>query len=150
MPRTYGGLIGTVTDAARLAAAHVAGPWDAHRVLAHDNLESMRTICAGGKPFDHGIGWFRKPADAHRTQSFVEHYGTGAGFWNAMRIYPESRLAVGGDRRHHPQVGLRPALCPTQGPAMALTSTPAASASTPVRHRTGPPWSSRATPAWRI
>ena len=83
-----------MTDAARLAAAHVAGHSDAHRVLAHDDLESMRTICAGGKPFDHGIGWFRKPADAHRTPSFVEHYGTGAGFWNTMRIYPDSRLAM--------------------------------------------------------
>ena len=90
----YGGLVGTVTDAAMLAAAHVAGHTDAHPVLSHDDLETMRTISADGKPFDHGIGWFRKPADAHRTPSFVEHYGTGAGFWNAMRIYPVSRLAM--------------------------------------------------------
>ena len=43
-----------------------------------------------GKPFDHGIGWFRKTTDATRTPTFVEHYGTGVGYWNAMRIYPNS------------------------------------------------------------
>jgi CubicO group peptidase (beta-lactamase class C family) len=90
----YGGLIGTVTDAVRLAAAHAASDSDTHPVLDQGDLETMRTISATGKPFDHGIGWFRKPADAHRTPAFVEHYGTGAGFWNAMRIYPDSRLAM--------------------------------------------------------
>ena len=25
---------------------------------------------------------------------FVEHYGTGGGFWNAMRIYPTTGLAI--------------------------------------------------------
>jgi CubicO group peptidase (beta-lactamase class C family) len=90
----YGGLVGTVTDAARLAAAHAAGPSDAHPVLDHGDIVTMRAIGAAGKRFDHGIGWFRKPADAHRTPAFVEHYGTGLGFWNAMRIYPEPRLAI--------------------------------------------------------
>jgi CubicO group peptidase (beta-lactamase class C family) len=90
----YGGLIGTATDAARLAAAHAASNSDTHPVLDQGDLETMRTISATGKPFDHGIGWFRNPADAHRTPAFVEHYGTGAGFWNAMRIYPHSRLAM--------------------------------------------------------
>jgi CubicO group peptidase (beta-lactamase class C family) len=90
----YGGLVGTVTDAALLAAAHAAGRSDEHRVLPHEHLESMRTISATGKRFHHGIGWFRKPADASRTPAFVEHYGTGCGFWNAMRIYPDFRLAM--------------------------------------------------------
>jgi CubicO group peptidase (beta-lactamase class C family) len=90
----YGGLVGTVTDAARLAAAHTAGRSDPHPVLEHSDLEAMRTISVNGKRFDHGIGWFRKPADAQRTPPFVEHYGTGGGFWNAMRIYPGSRLAM--------------------------------------------------------
>jgi len=76
-----------VTDAARLAAAHVAGHSDAHRVLAHDDLESMRTICAGGKPFDHGIGWFRRPTNG--SGDWVEHFGAGAG-WRA----PQSRWTV--------------------------------------------------------
>lgn len=90
----YGGLVGTVADAARLAAAHAASHEDAHSVLDHGDLESMRTIGASGKRFDHGIGWFRRPADAHRAPAFVEHYGTGLGFWNAMRVYPESRLVM--------------------------------------------------------
>ena len=90
----YGGLVGTASDAARLAAAHAASRSDAHPVLDHDDIEMMRTISAAGKRFHHGIGWFRKPADTHRTPAFVEHYGTGLGFWNAMRVYPESRLAM--------------------------------------------------------
>ena len=90
----YGGLVGSVTDAAKLAAAHVAGPSDAHPVLSHDDLRTMRTITAAGKPFDHGIGWFRRRADAGRTPGFVEHYGTGGGHWNAMRIYPDTRIAM--------------------------------------------------------
>ena len=90
----YGGLVGDVTDAARLGAAHAASHSDTHPVLDHGDLETMRTISASGKRFDHGIGWFRNPADAHRTPAFVEHYGTGGGFWNALRIYPDSRLAM--------------------------------------------------------
>jgi CubicO group peptidase (beta-lactamase class C family) len=90
----YGGLVGSVTDAVRLAAAHAAGASDPHPVLEQPQVEAMRAITASGKPFDHGIGWFRKPSDAGRTPAFVEHYGTGGGFWNAMRVYPESRLAL--------------------------------------------------------
>ena len=90
----YGGLVGTVTDAARLAAAHAVDHSDAHPVLRQGDLQTMRTISATGQRFDHGIGWFRRPADSQRTPAFVEHYGTGLGFWNAMRIYPESRLAM--------------------------------------------------------
>jgi CubicO group peptidase (beta-lactamase class C family) len=93
----YGGLVGTVTDAVRLAAAHLASD-DAspggHRLLTAHTLRLMRSIDHPGKPFDHGIGWFRKRADADRQPDFVEHYGTGGGFWNAMRIYPSQGLAM--------------------------------------------------------
>ena len=90
----YGGLVGSVTDAVRLAAAHAADESDPECILSHAELDAMRTITATGKRFDHGIGWFRKPSDVRRTPAFVEHYGTGLGFWNAMRIYPEQRLAL--------------------------------------------------------
>lgn len=90
----YGGLIGTAADASRLAAAHAAAVADHHPVLKQGAIEQMRTITVSGKRFDHGIGWFRRPADAARTPAFVEHYGTGGGFWNAMRIYPHNRLAM--------------------------------------------------------
>jgi CubicO group peptidase (beta-lactamase class C family) len=90
----YGGLVGTATDAVRLAAMHTAEKSGVHPVLSHLHLDAMRTITATGKRFDHGIGWFRKPTDAGRTPAFVEHYGTGGGYWNAMRTYPSRRLAL--------------------------------------------------------
>jgi CubicO group peptidase (beta-lactamase class C family) len=90
----FGGLVGSVTDAVRLAAAHAARRTDRTTILDQPHLETMRSIAAPGKPFDHGIGWFRKPTDAERAPGFVEHYGTGVGYWNAMRIYPELRLAL--------------------------------------------------------
>jgi CubicO group peptidase (beta-lactamase class C family) len=90
----YGGLVGNVADAVRLAAAHAADTPDPHPLLAQPHLDAMRAITERGKPFDHGVGWFRKPDDAQRTPAFVEHYGTGGGHWNAMRIYPELRLAL--------------------------------------------------------
>lgn len=90
----YGGLIGTVTDAATLAAAHAGAPSDVSALLPYSDIDRMRTITALGKPFDHGTGWFRRPADSERSPAFVEHYGTGGGYWNAMRIYPERRLAI--------------------------------------------------------
>lgn len=90
----YGGLIGTVTDAATLAAAHAAASTDVTSLLPYADIDRMRTITAPGKPFDHGTGWFRKPADSERSPAFVEHYGTGGGYWNAMRIYPQRRLAI--------------------------------------------------------
>jgi CubicO group peptidase (beta-lactamase class C family) len=90
----YGGLVGTVRDAARLAAMHAAGEGDDHPLLVQHDVEEMRTIRVAGKRFDHGIGWFRRPRDATRAPGFVEHYGTGGGFHNAMRIYPGSGLAM--------------------------------------------------------
>lgn len=61
----YGGLIGTVSDAARFAAVDAAGPTDLHLLL---DQEQRRAITARGKRFDHGIGRFRKLADAKRSQ----------------------------------------------------------------------------------
>ena len=90
----YGGLVGPVTDAIKLAAAHAAWSEDNHPVLDHEDIDQMRTITAVGRPFDHGLGWFRRHGDATRLPAFVEHYGTGGGFWNAMRLYPTQRLAV--------------------------------------------------------
>jgi len=91
----YGGLIGNVTDAARLVRLHLAdGTIDGARILAPDTARSMRTIHAPGRPFDLGLGWFRRPADRDAQPDFVEHWGTGGGFWNAMRLYPEHQLGI--------------------------------------------------------
>jgi CubicO group peptidase (beta-lactamase class C family) len=90
----YGGLIGPVTDAARLLRLHLAdGVIDGRRLLAPETARAMRTIRTPGRPFDLGLGWFRRPADRDVRPPFVEHWGTGGGFWNAMRLYPD--LGVG-------------------------------------------------------
>jgi CubicO group peptidase (beta-lactamase class C family) len=91
----YGGLIGPATDAARLLRLHLAdGAIDGTRVLKAETARSMRAIGTPGKPFDLGLGWFRPAADRGATPAFVEHWGTGGGFWNAMRLYPDLGLGV--------------------------------------------------------
>ncbi|MGY1770989.1 serine hydrolase domain-containing protein [Blastococcus sp. SYSU D00813] len=91
----YGGLIGPVTDAARLLRLHLAdGTVDGTRVLTPESARAMRTISSPGRPFDVGLGWFRRPEDRDARPGFVEHWGTGGGFWNAMRLYPELGLGV--------------------------------------------------------
>jgi CubicO group peptidase (beta-lactamase class C family) len=91
----YGGLIGNAPDAARLLRLHLGdGTIDGTRVLAPATARAMRTIATPGKPFDLGLGWFRRPADRDARPAFVEHWGTGGGFWNAMRLYPDLGLGV--------------------------------------------------------
>jgi CubicO group peptidase (beta-lactamase class C family) len=91
----YGGLVGPVTDAARLLRLHLAdGVVDGTRVLAAETARAMRTIGTPGKPFDLGLGWFRRVADRAAQPAFVEHWGSGGGFWNAMRLYPELGLGM--------------------------------------------------------
>jgi CubicO group peptidase (beta-lactamase class C family) len=91
----YGGLVGHVIDAARFARLHLRdGEMDGARVLSPAGARQMRDLRYPGKPFDHGLAWFRKP-DADRSKPFhVEHYGAGAGFWNAMRLYPDLGLGM--------------------------------------------------------
>ncbi len=89
----YGGLVGDVTDAARLAAMHLGdGTLGGHTVLQPDTARAMRDISAPGKPFDLGLGWFRKPTAAQTAA--VEHLGAGGGFYNAMRLYPDLGLGI--------------------------------------------------------
>lgn len=89
----YGGLIGDVVDAGRFLRMHLRdGELDGTRILAPHTVRRMRTIDQPGKRFDHGIGWFRRPINA--PGRWVEHLGTGAGFWNIMRLYPERGLGI--------------------------------------------------------
>jgi CubicO group peptidase (beta-lactamase class C family) len=91
----YGGLIGPVTDAARLLRLHLGdGTIDGRRLLTPGSVRAMRTITTPGRPFDLGLGWFRRPADRDGHPAFVEHWGTGGGFWNAMRLYPDLGLGM--------------------------------------------------------
>ena len=91
----YGGLIGSVTDGARLLQLHLAdGQIDGRRVLAPESARAMRAIVTPGRRFDLGLGWFRRPQDRGASAAFVEHWGTGGGFWNAMRLYPALGLGM--------------------------------------------------------
>ena len=89
----YGGLIGDVLDAGRFLRMHLNdGELDGHRVLTPRTARGMRSLDHHGKPFDHGIGWFRRPTND--TGDWVEHFGAGAGFWNVMRLYPDRGVGV--------------------------------------------------------
>ena len=91
----YGGLVGPITDAARFARLHLRdGELDGRRVLAATSAREMRQVRWPGTRFDHGLGWFRKPVEDAGRPEFVEHYGAGAGFWNAMRLYPALGLGM--------------------------------------------------------
>jgi CubicO group peptidase (beta-lactamase class C family) len=91
----YGGPIGDVSDAARLLRLHLGdGTVDRRRVLRPETAQAMRRIATPGKPFDLGLGWFRRPADRAASPTFVEHCGTGGGFWNIMRLYPDLDLGI--------------------------------------------------------
>ena len=90
----YGGLVGDVVDAVRLARLHLAdGTIDGNVVLRPETARRMRTIASPGKPVDLGLGWYRKPKAATEP-AHVEHIGAGGGFYNVMRIYPELDLGV--------------------------------------------------------
>jgi CubicO group peptidase (beta-lactamase class C family) len=82
----YGGLIGPVTDAARLVALHCnEGVVGGRRLLTKESVAAMATIAVEGKPYDLGLGWFRP----HGTPGpCVQHLGGGMGFWNVLRIDP--------------------------------------------------------------
>ena len=90
----YGGLVGDVIDAAKLARLHLGdGTIDGRHVLSPDTARRMRTISSPGKPVDLGLGWYRKT----RTTTgplHVEHIGAGGGYYNVMRIYPDLDLGV--------------------------------------------------------
>jgi CubicO group peptidase (beta-lactamase class C family) len=60
----FGGLIGSAPDAARLLRLHLAdGTMDGIPILSAPTARAMCTIRTPGRPFDLGLGWFRRPAD---------------------------------------------------------------------------------------
>lgn len=89
----YGGLVGDVLDAGRFLRLHLGeGQIDGRRVVAPETIRTMRRLDQPGKPFDHGLGWFRRPCT--ERGDWVEHFGAGAGFWNVMRLYPDRGLGL--------------------------------------------------------
>jgi CubicO group peptidase (beta-lactamase class C family) len=89
----YGGLIGNIIDASRFIRLHLNdGQIDGQRVLSAETTRAMRKIDEPGKPFDHGLGWFRRANNV--PGDWVEHFGAGAGFWNVMRLYPTRERGI--------------------------------------------------------
>jgi CubicO group peptidase (beta-lactamase class C family) len=89
----YGGLVGDVLDAGRFLRLHLNDGWlDGHRILTAETTRQMRVLDRPGKPFDHAIGWFRRPTSG--ASDWVEHFGAGVGFWNLLRLYPDRGLGI--------------------------------------------------------
>lgn len=90
----YGGLVGSVRDAARFMAVHLSGgAYDGGRLLSPVSVGAMQTLKASGRKLDVGFGWFRRGAD-RADGDFWEHLGGGGGFWCMMRIYPARGVGV--------------------------------------------------------
>jgi CubicO group peptidase (beta-lactamase class C family) len=91
----YGGLVGSVEDAARFLAMHTAdGTLQGIRILSPESARSMRELSASGRRLDVGLGWFRRRHARSAAEPHVEHLGGGGGFWNVMRLYPRHRAGV--------------------------------------------------------
>lgn len=91
----YGGLVGAVEEAVRFLLLHLnGGEANGTRLLSARSVAEMQRIIPRGGKRDFGLGWFRSREASERRPSFVEHLGGGAGFWNAMRLYPEESLGV--------------------------------------------------------
>jgi CubicO group peptidase (beta-lactamase class C family) len=93
----YGGLVGPVSDAARLAAAHLGGgAFDGTRILSEESATEMQRISTPGKKFDLGLGGFRTHRDSKRGLTHIEHLGGGAAYGAVMRLYPGRGLGAVG------------------------------------------------------
>ena len=93
--QAYGGLVGSLEDAARFLRMHLRdGELDGEQILQPDTAQRMREIVVPGRRFDLGLGWFRRASHRANDPSFVEHLGGGAGFFNVIRIYPTRGVGI--------------------------------------------------------
>ena len=91
----YGGLVGSLEDAARFLRMHVEdGAIDGRQILRAETARTMREIVMPGRRFDLGLGWFRPAKHRSDDLQFVEHLGGGAGFFNVIRTYPGRRAGI--------------------------------------------------------
>jgi CubicO group peptidase (beta-lactamase class C family) len=92
---SYGGLIGSVEDAARFLTLHTSGgAVGAGSVLSPESVASMQKVTATGPKLDVGLGWFRRHSDRKLSVPYLEHLGGGGGFFNMMRLFPDQKLGV--------------------------------------------------------
>ena len=93
--QAYGGLIGSLDDAARFLRLHLCdGAVDGRQILKPATARRMREIVVPGRRYDLGLGWFRPARQRTSDPAFVEHLGGGAGFFNVIRIYPSRAVGV--------------------------------------------------------
>jgi CubicO group peptidase (beta-lactamase class C family) len=91
----YGGLIGSVKDAARFLRLHLGAQEHPYPgVLSPDGVAAMQQPTAYGRKLDVALGSFHRDADEDGRARYWEHLGGGAGFFNTMRIYPELKLGL--------------------------------------------------------
>ena len=91
----YGGLVGSVDEAARFVLLHLnGGEVDGTRLLSAESIAEMQRVTPQGASGISGWAGSARTRLKKRRPAFVEHLGGGAGFWNVMRIYPEVSLGV--------------------------------------------------------
>ncbi len=92
----YGGLIGPAADAARLLQLHLAAGRlpDGRQLLAPDLVRSMQQIQGRSREMEIGLGWFRWRRDSAKGPAYLGHQGSGAGFFNQMRFYPDEGIGI--------------------------------------------------------
>ncbi|MCC7477968.1 beta-lactamase family protein [bacterium] len=92
----YGGLIGPAADAAALLRLHLSGgkAADGQQLLDPDLLKEMQRIHGQSRDMEIGLGWFRWRRDLGNGPAYLGHQGSGAGFFNQMRIYPERGIGI--------------------------------------------------------
>jgi CubicO group peptidase (beta-lactamase class C family) len=93
--QAYGGLVGSLEDAARFLRLHLCdGAVDGRQILKPETARRMREIVVPGRRYDLGLGWFRPARHRSAEPAFVEHLGGGAGFFNGIRVYPSRSVGV--------------------------------------------------------
>ena len=93
--QAYGGLVGSLADAARFLRLHICdGAADGRQILEPATARRMREIVVSGRRYDLGLGWFRPAGNRSDDPPFVEHLGGGAGFFNVMRVYPSRAVGI--------------------------------------------------------
>jgi len=66
----YGGLVGSVHDAARFATVHLnGGSLDGTRLISEQSVAQMQQLSASGPDLDVGLGWFRRRSDSRRGET---------------------------------------------------------------------------------
>ncbi len=82
----FGGLVGPIDDLVRFVRMQLRdGELDGVRVISTSSAIAMR---------ERGLGWFRHLKVRRGDPPSVEHGGSGAGFFDVMRLYPTRGVGV--------------------------------------------------------